>query len=143
MKTGGKSGAYLSSLGVIALSFGYAVGWGACVMPGTAFLPKAGPVGTVIGLVLGTLAVIVLAYNYHKATVGIQGSGGTYGFVAKTFGYNHGFIVGWFLFLTYVAILWANATAMVLLVRYLFGNALQLGFHYTMIDFEEIGRAHV
>ena len=28
---------YLSSLGVIALSFGYAVGWGAFVMPGTTF----------------------------------------------------------------------------------------------------------
>ena len=32
-------GAYLSPLGVIALSFGYAVGWGSFVMPGTMFLP--------------------------------------------------------------------------------------------------------
>ena len=35
--------------------------------------------------------------------------------ITKIFGYNHGFLVGWFLFLTYVAILWANATALVLL----------------------------
>ena len=128
--------AYLSPFAVLALSFGYAVGWGAFVMPGTAFLPNAGPLGTMIGLLAGTLAVCVLAFNYHKATVGIGGTGGAYGFVTETFGPNHGFLVGWFLFLTYVAIMWANATAMVLLARYLFGSALQFGFHYTMVGFD-------
>lgn len=77
--------AYLSPLAVVALSFGYAVGWGSFVMPGTDFLPNAGPIGTVIGLAIGTLAVVVLAYNYHKATTGIPTSGGAYGFVAQTF----------------------------------------------------------
>lgn len=33
---------YLSPLGVWALSFGCAVGWGAFVMSGTTFLPAAG-----------------------------------------------------------------------------------------------------
>ena len=94
--------AYLSPLGVIALSFGYAVGWGSFVMPGKMFLPKAGPAGTIIGLLIGTLAVIVLAYNYHKMISTVQGSGGAYGYVTKVFGYNHGFLVGWFLFLTYI-----------------------------------------
>ena len=135
-KTGSGPGAYLSPLAVIALSFGYAVGWGSFVMPGTTFLPEAGPVGTIIGLAIGTLAVIVLAYNYHKATVGIGGSGGAYGFVAKTFGHNHAFLVGWFLFLTYLAIMWANATALVTLTRALFGDALQFGFHYTLVGFD-------
>ena len=130
------SGVYLSPLAVIALSFGYAVGWGSFVMPGAMFLPNAGPAGTIIGLLIGTAAVAVLAYNYHKLTVGVQGSGGAYGFITKIFGPNHGFLVGWFLFLTYVAILWANATALVLLARYLFGNALQFGFHYTVVGFE-------
>ena len=131
-----RTGAYLSPLAVIALSFGYAVGWGSFVMPGTDFLPNAGPLGTVIGLAFGTLAVVVLAYNYHRATVGIPGAGGTYGFVTAVFGPNHGFLMGWFMFLTYVAIMWANATAIVLLARYLFGNAFQFGFHYTMAGFD-------
>ena len=135
-RSGACRNAYLSPLAVIALSFGYAVGWGSFVMPGTEFLPNAGPLGTVIGLAIGTLAVAVLAYNYHKATVGIPGSGGAYGFVTKVFGPNHGFIVGWFLFLTYMAIMWANATAMVTLERELFGNALQFGFHYTLVGFD-------
>lgn len=128
--------AYLSPLAVIALSFGYAVGWGSFVLPGTVFLPNAGPAGTIIGLLIGTVAMIVLAYNYHKVTVSVQGSGGVYGFVTKVFGQNHGFLVGWFLFLTYVAIMWANASALVLLARYLFGNMFQFGFHYVLVGFD-------
>ena len=136
VKKGSGNIAYLSPLAVIALSFGYAVGWGAFVLPGTVFLPNAGPAGSIIGFLIGMAIVVILAFNYHKAAVNIQGSGGTYGFVTKAFGYNHGFLVGWFLFLTYIAILWANATALVLLVRFLFGDALQFGFHYTMVGFD-------
>ena len=128
--------AYLSPLGVIALSFGYAVGWGSFVMPGAMFLPKAGPAGTIIGLLIGTAAMIVLAFNYHKMISSVHGSGGAYGYVTKMFGYNHGFLVGWFLFLTYISVLLANATALVLLARYLFGNSLQFGFHYTLVGFD-------
>ncbi len=39
---------HLSMFAVWGLSFGYAVGWGAFVMPGATFLPDAGPLGTVI-----------------------------------------------------------------------------------------------
>ena len=46
-------GAYLSPLAVIALSFGYAVGWGSFVMPGTTFLPAAGPLGTAVAMAIG------------------------------------------------------------------------------------------
>ena len=134
--TEARGGAYLSPLAVVALSFGYAVGWGSFVMPGMEFLPLAGPLGTIIGLAVGTAAVVVLAYNYHRATICAQGSGGAYGFVTRTFGPNHGFLVGWFLILTYIAIMWANATAMVLLSRFLFGDALQFGLHYTMLGFD-------
>ena len=135
---GGRTGlsAYLSPLAVIALSFGYAVGWGAFVLPGTVFLPKAGPVGTLIGIVIGTVAIAVFALNYHRLVVRRPGPGGAYGFVAKAFGADHGFLVAWFLLLTYVAILWANSTALVIGVRYVFGDALQFGFHYTMVGFD-------
>ena len=44
---------YLSPVAVWALSFGCAVGWGSFVMPGTTFLPIAGPWGSVIGLLIG------------------------------------------------------------------------------------------
>lgn len=107
-------GAYLSPLAVIALSFGYAVGWGAFVLPGTVFLPKAGPMGTLIGILIGMAAMMVFALNYHRLVVRRPGPGGAYGFVAKAFGADHGYLVAWFLLLTYVAILWANSTALVI-----------------------------
>ena len=78
-KNGFGSKAWLSPLAVIALSFGYAVGWGSFVLPGTMFLPNAGPAGTVIGFLTGTVAIVVLAYNFHKAATRIRGPGGTYG----------------------------------------------------------------
>ena len=65
-KNGFRRFAYLSPLAVIALSFGYAVGWGSFILPGTTFLPDAGPMGTIIGLLIGTVAIVVLAFNYHK-----------------------------------------------------------------------------
>ena len=131
-----KLGPYLAPITVLALSFGYAVGWGAFVMPGKMFLPGAGPAGTVIGILLGSLAMVVFAFNYHRMLQRVQGPGGSYAFATETFGADHGFLLAWFLWLTYVAILWANATALVLLARYLFGDALQFGFHYTMAGFE-------
>ena len=39
---------YLSGLDVWSMAFGCMVGWGAFVMPGTTFLPIAGPIGTII-----------------------------------------------------------------------------------------------
>ena len=50
---GGGLKPYLTTWGAIALSFGCAVGWGAFVMPGTAFLPVAGPLGTLSPLLAG------------------------------------------------------------------------------------------
>lgn len=131
-----KLGAYLSPLAVLALSFGYAVGWGSFVMPGKMFLPGAGPAGTVIGILLGAAAMAVFAFNYHRMLQRVPGPGGALAFTTKAFGADHGFLLAWFLWLTYVAILWANATALVLLARYLFGDALQFGFHYTMAGFD-------
>ena len=68
-------GAYLSPLAVIALSFGYAVGWGSFVMPGTTFLPGAGPLGTVIGILIGAVAMSVFALNYHRMILREPGPG--------------------------------------------------------------------
>ena len=129
-------GAYLSPLAVIALSFGYAVGWGAFVLPGTVFLPKAGPVGTLIGIVIGMAAMMVFALNYHRLVIRWPDPGGAYGFVSKAFGTDLGYLVAWFLLLTYVAILWANSTALVIVARYILGDALQFGFHYSMAGFD-------
>ena len=131
-----KTTPYLSPLGVFSLSFGYAVGWGAFIMPGTVFLPGSGPLGTLIGILLGSLAMSVFALNYHRMILREPGPGGAFGFARKVFGEDSGFLVGWFLFLAYIAILWANSTAVILLGRFLFGGLFQFGFHYNVAGFE-------
>ena len=56
---------HLSMLGAWALAFGCAVGSDAFVMPWNDFLPKAGPLGTVIGIFIGGLVMAVVAWNFH------------------------------------------------------------------------------
>lgn len=127
---------YLSPVAVWALSFGCAVGWGAFVMPGTAFLPIAGPVGTTIGLLIGSLVMLVIGWNYIAMMKKYPDAGGTFSYAKHLFGYDHGFFSAWFLALTYIAILWANATALSLIVRNLFGNVFQFGFHYSIAGYD-------
>ncbi len=126
---------YLSVLGAWALAFGCSVGWGAFVMPGTTFLPVAGPVGSALGIGIGGLAMLILAVNYHYLMNRFSGSGGVYTYTQKCFGYDHGFVNGWFLILTYIAIIWANATALPLIARTLLGGTFQFGFDYEIAGF--------
>ena len=126
---------YLTPLGAWALAFGCAVGWGAFVMPGNTFLPIAGPVGTALGLGLGAAVMLLLAANYHYLMNRFPGCGGAYTFTKRCFGYDHGFVSAWFLIITYVAIIWANATALPLIARTLMGSAFQFGFHYVIAGY--------
>ena len=61
---------YLGLPGAWALAFGCSVGWGSFVMPGTTFLPIAGPIGTAVGLSLGGFVMLLLAVNYHYLMFG-------------------------------------------------------------------------
>ena len=127
---------HLSILSAWGLSFGYAVGWGAFVMPGSEFLPGAGPLGTVLGIAIGTLAMAAIGWNYYRMISDSPGAGGAYAYAQKAFGADCGYLAAWSLTLAYMAILWANATALVLLVRYLFGGVLQFGWHDTLAGFD-------
>ena len=127
---------YLSPLAVWALSFGCAVGWGSFVMPGTTFLPDAGPLGTAIGIVMGAVVMFIIGMNYYYLMNRFQGAGGALTYTVKTFGYDHGFLSSWFLILVYIAIMWANASALTLIGRYLLGGVFEFGFHYQVLGYE-------
>ena len=129
-------GRYLSPLAVWGLSFGCAVGWGSFVMPGTTFLPAAGPFGTLIGMLLGAAVMWIIGVNYHYLMNKYPDAGGTLTYTIKAFGYDHGFLSAWFLILVYVAIIWANATALALIGRSLFGDLFQFGFHYQVLGYD-------
>ena len=127
---------YLSPLSVWALAFGSAVGWGAFVMPGNTFLPMAGPLGTVIGIALGALLMILIGVNYAYMMKCYPDAGGAFSYTCMTFGHDHGFLNAWFLVLTYVAVVWANVTAIALIVRNVFGDVLMKGPHYTVFNYK-------
>ena len=119
-----------------ALSFGCALGWGAFVMPATTLLPIAGPLGTVVALVLGAVLMGVIAYNFHIMMNRIPGTGSVFSFTKQLFGYDHSFLCTWATALAYLAVLWANMSAFVLFIRFLFGPVLQRGFCYSIMGCE-------
>lgn len=123
----------ISAFGALGLSIGTAIGWGSFVVTGSSFLSKAGPMGSMIGVIIGMLIMLVLAYNYHYLMNKYPSSnGGIYTFAKNILGGDHAFLVSWFLIITYAAILWANVTSISLFARYLFGTTFQFGFHYTV-----------
>ncbi len=127
---------YIDPASAWALSFGCIVGWGAFVMPGTTFLPTAGPVGTAIGMLVGALVMIVIGINYRFLMRFCPDAGGTFTYAKKTFGDDHGFLSAWFMILAYVSILWANVTALALIARSLFGGVLQFGYLYNIAGYD-------
>ena len=139
MRGAGETGGltrYLSPMSVWALSFGCAVGWGAFVMPGTTFLPSAGPLGTALGIAIGAMVMMLIGANYQYLMNRYPDAGGTLTYASRQFGYDHGFLSAWFLILVYFAIIWANATALSLIARKLLGTTFQFGFHYSVFGYD-------
>ena len=123
---------HLSMLGAWALAFGCAIGSDAFVMPWTEFLPKAGPLGTVLGVFIGGLVMAVVAWNFHYMINRWPGPGGAYAYASKAFGHDHGFLCGFLLGFAYLAIVWLDVTALVVVAHYTLGDAFRFGFHYTI-----------
>lgn len=127
---------YLNPLDVWAIAFGCIVGWGSFVMPGTDFLPMAGPFGSFMALGVGALIMLVIGHNYSYLMKKMPGTGGTYSYTKKAFGKDHAFICSWFLSLSYVTIVFLNATALFVMARTVAGSTLQFGFHYQIAGYD-------
>ena len=117
----------LSRFEAWALALGGIVGWGSFMMPGTTFLPTAGPFGTAIAVVLGAGIMVVIALNLQHMMNQYPETGGAFIYTQKAFGRTHGYICGWFLVLAYLAIIPQNATALALYSRSLLGGILEVG----------------
>ena len=122
----------MNRLDAWAMAFGCMVGWGAFVMPGTTFLPVAGPLGTVIALVIGTGIMLVIGINFSFLMNRSPYSGGIYSYTKEAFGRDHAFISSWFLCLSYLTIVFLNGTALFVVLRTMFDEVAQKGFHYTI-----------
>ncbi len=121
----------LSPAGVLALAIGSIIGWGSFILPG-AMMQQAGPLGAVIGLTLGGLAMLVIAKSYGYMVQKVPVSGGEFAYAYKGFGRYHAYICGWFLTLGYLSIVPLNATALSLLAKFVAPDLCAKGYLYTL-----------
>ena len=123
---------YLSPVDVWAISFGCMVGWGVFAMPGSTFLPVAGPAGTLISMLLGMVFMLIIGKNFAYLMGRFPITGGVYSYTREAFGRDHAFLCSWFLCLSYLTIVFLNGTALFIIVRTLFADVARSGFHYSV-----------
>lgn len=126
----------LSPLNVWALAFGCIIGFGAFILPGTSFLPNCGPLGTAIAMGVGAIIMVIISFNYGYMIRRYAVAGGEYIYAFQAFGKHHAFICAWFLGLSYLTIVPANATALALIGRHLLGGVFQFGYLYTVAGYD-------
>ena len=87
-----------------ALSVGSAIGWGSLVVTSRTYLSQAGPMGSILGLLIGLVMMLMVANHYHFLANRYPGTGGLYNYVKYIFGYDRAFLAAWFMFLIYISI---------------------------------------
>ena len=83
---------YLSPLDVRAMAFGIMVGWGSLVVTNNAYLARAGPVGSALGMLVGAAIMLLISRNYAYLMNAYPEAGGAYTYTKEVFGYDHGFL---------------------------------------------------
>lgn len=121
---------------VWGLALGAIIGWGCFVLPGSAFLPKAGPAGTAAGMLIGSLLIIVIAISYGYLIRNFPLSGGEFIYTKEAIGKRNAFVCGWAMILAYWSLIPLNATALALISRYLFPGIIQQGYLYSIAGWE-------
>lgn len=121
---------------VWGLALGAIIGWGCFVLPGTAFLPKAGPGGTAMGMLIGAFLIIVIAVSYGYLIRKFPISGGEFIYAKEAFGKRNAFVCGWAMILAYWSLIPLNATALAMISRYLFPGIIQQGLLYEIAGWE-------
>ena len=126
----------MSPAEVWALAVGAIIGWGCFVLPGTRFLPEAGPLGTCIAFALGggLLCTVALCYSILIKVYPVAGGSFTYAYVG--FGTRAGFVCGWALVLGYLCVIAANGTALALLSRFVLPGVFDVGYMYSVAGWD-------
>ncbi|MBE5957944.1 MAG: amino acid permease [Lachnospiraceae bacterium] len=127
---------YISPIGAWALSVGATIGWGLVVVLINNYLSVAGPVGSIIGLIIGFFVMLIISFNYYYLMKDSKESGGSYSYIKEYFDYDHGFLIAWFIMLTYLGMFWANLESIPYLLNFFFNNIFHFGFHYNIFGYE-------
>ena len=127
---------YLSPVAAWAFALGTSIGWGSLVVTSNTYLLQAGPWGSILGLLVGAVAMLIIGRNYHYLVNCFPDAGGAYTYSKVAFGHDYGFLTAWFLALTYLAMFWANVTSLPLFARFFMDGVFQVGFHYTVFGYD-------
>ena len=127
---------YLSPAAAWALAVGTSVGWGSLVVTANTYLAQAGPLGSILGLLVGMALMLVISRNFFYMASRYPLAGGIYAYTREVFGYDRAFLVFWFLSLTYISMFWANATSLPLFARYFIGDAFKFGYLFSVFGYE-------
>ena len=68
---------HLSKAAAWALSVGTAIGWGSLVVTSNTYLAQAGPAGTIIGLLIGTVLMLIMCRNFFYMASHYPRAGGS------------------------------------------------------------------
>lgn len=120
---------------VWAIAFGSAIGWGSFVLP-TDWIAVAGPMGAIVGLLIGALMMIIIGVSYGDLIKRYPVAGGAFHYAYRGFGERHAFFCGWFLTLSYISIVALNASALALLARFLIPDIATFGKMYTVAGWD-------
>lgn len=96
-------------------------------------MEKAGPLGAIIGLTLGGLAMLVIAKSYGYMVQKVPVSGGEFAYAYNGFGRYHAYVCGWLLTLGYLSIVPLNATALSLLAKFIAPDLFTTGYLYSLV----------
>ena len=100
-KANNKFQPFLSPLMVVAFSIGTSMGWGSLVVTSSTYLKQAGPIGSMVGILIGALVMLLVCRNYHYLANQYPNATGVYAYTKNIFGYDRAFLAAWFLFLVY------------------------------------------
>jgi amino acid transporter len=125
----------LKPANVWAIALGTIIGFGCFVLPGD-WIRQAGPLGTALGLFLGSLIMLLVGRSYGFMVGRYPVAGGEYAFSYLGFGRTHAFACGWLLSLAYLCIVPVNATALTILVKFLAPDWFTWGHMYTVAGWD-------
>ncbi|MFC7344259.1 APC family permease [Saccharopolyspora griseoalba] len=120
---------------VWAIALGSAVGWGSFVLP-TEWIATAGPLGAVLGLLIGGALMIVIAVSYGFLIREVPVSGGEFAYAYLGFGRTHAYACGWFLALGYFSIVALNASALGVLAKFTAPALVEWGRMYEIAGWD-------
>ena len=108
----------LRSTEYFTLAFGTMVGVGWLIVMGD-WLTRGGPLGAMLGFLLGGICLLPVAYVYSKFVRAIPDAGAEIAYATAVFPRSVGFVAGWLMTLAYLIVCPWEAVAIATIVKYL------------------------